>query len=124
MDSRRRPLIYLLFTLWFGAMSSSLYAQQIVPLKDTTGINIAVKGTQIFRNDQPAGSFKLRSLDGLTFIQVYSQGHARIAEATHEQDSTTWTIVTPVDQEKMYAPYYPQASLPQLFRFLVIKGYL
>ncbi len=123
MDSSIKRLKYILLTV-LVCLTSLLHAQQIVPLKDTAGINIVVKGTQIFRNDQPAGSFKLRSIDGLTFIKIYSQGHARIAEATHEQDSTTWTIVTPVDQEKMYAPYYPQASLPQLFRFLVIKGYL
>ncbi|MDR3679916.1 MAG: hypothetical protein P4L41_08110 [Flavipsychrobacter sp.] len=101
-----------------------VHAQQITPLPDTTSVKVEIKANSIYNNGELIGSYKQQSIDSdLTFLKVYNRSHSRIAEVTHEQGAPTWTIVTPVDQKKMYAPYLSAAPLAGLFRYLVQQGY-
>jgi len=59
-----------------------------------------------------------------TSIVIYNKAKARVAEATYAKGDENWTIVTPVDQEKMYLHWHKEHSLELLFAFLVEKKYL
>ena len=117
------PKIILILLYMF--CSAALHAQQIIPLPDTTHLSITINNSSIYNDSILIGNYKQKSIDtDLVFLQVYNCGHSRVAEVTHEQGTATWTIVTPVDQKRMYAPYNAGAPLASLFRHLVLKGYL
>ncbi len=115
-------LLAYVFLLLLCYLPSS--AQQITPLTDTTSVKIEVKANAIYNSGALIGSYRQQSIDSeLTFIKVYNRAHSRIAEVTHERGAATWTIVTPVDQKKMDAPYLSATPLAGLFRYLVLQGY-
>lgn len=118
-----RLKLFLFLSIVF--CSTGLHAQQITPRADTTNIKVETNGNAIFNNGERIGTFRERTIDdGLISVQVYNNSYAKVAEVTHEINSPTWTIITPVDQKKMYAPYYHDIPHMALFRYLIIKGYL
>jgi len=124
MSRYRLISIYCIFLILFSILKESAHAQQITPLTDTTSVKIEVKANAIYNSGELIGSYRQQSIDSeLTFIKVYNRAHSRIAEVTHERGAATWTIVTPVDQKKMDAPYLSATPLAGLFRYLVLQGY-
>lgn len=89
-----------------------------------TAIHVTVQGNKIYNDNTLIGSFVQRHIDDLTYLQIYGNGSAEIAEATHAEGDSTWTIVTPVDQNKTYDNYDLQSPLPQLFKYLILRKYL
>jgi hypothetical protein len=91
----------------------------------SNSIRISIKDQKIFNNELPIGTYKKIIIDSeLTSLVIYNVAKARVAEATYARGDENWTIVTPVDQNKMYLVYSKEHSFELLFKFLIEKKYL
>ena len=109
-------LLSLVFLLPFNAFSQTSSTIAVA--------NISIKGNDIYYNNDIIGNYKSVFIDSeLTSIVIYNK-KARVAEATHAKGDDNWTIITPVDQERMYCPWNKDRTLELLFTFLVEKKYL
>lgn len=119
------PILSLLF-ISFCSLPYMAKAQDLpVAIKDTANNEITITGPTIRYNGSMVGHFKKTVIDNeLTLIVVYNNKNARVAETTHATGEKHWTIITPVDQNKMYIPYTAASALQDLFLFLVEKSYL
>lgn len=118
--------IFSLLLISFCSLPYMAKAQDLpVAMTDTANNKITITGTTILYNGSMVGHFKKTLIDNdLTLIVVYNNKKARVAETTHATCEKHWTIITPVDQNKMYIPYTAASALQDLFLFLVEKGYL
>jgi len=87
--------------------------------------HITIKGNDIYFDNDMIGNYRNIFIDSeLTSIVIYNKTKARVAEATYAKGDANWTIITPVDQEKMYLQWSKEHTLELLFAFLVEKKYL
>ena len=116
----RRLLVVML--LWLSPVILKAQAQQS-SVTDTS-IHITIDNNKIYNTDNYIGRYVEKTMDGgLTYLKIYA-GSAEIAEATYADGDENWTIITPVDQNKMYFLYDKKEPLQQLFKYLIIKKYL
>jgi len=89
-----------------------------------TRILINIKDNKIYNNGELIGTYKKLPINEITALQVYNTSQNKVAEITHEENGDSWTIITPVDQEKYYLDYDKIAPMETLFKYLVEKKYL
>jgi hypothetical protein len=112
----------LLLGIFFSFTSLNCIAQQASGIP---AINISIKNNNIYNNNEMIGTYRTLFIDSeLTSIVVYNKAKARVAEATYAKRDENWTILTPVDQNKMYFPWNKEHTIELLFIFLVEKKYL
>lgn len=90
-----------------------------------TSIHITINANKVYNNGNYTGRYTEKTIAGeLTFLKIYGNGSAEIAEATHAEGEGNWTVVTPVDQNKVHIPYSDKEPMQQLFKYLIAMKYL
>lgn len=87
--------------------------------------SISIRGKNIYYNTDIIGYYLRPFIDSeLMNVVIYNRSKNRVAEITHTEGDSVWTIITPVDQEKQHCPYREKGGLIDVIYYLLIKQYL